>query len=117
MYLESSKKSNEEFNVFYRFGLSDQIEAIKLVGLDESVILDGYETIEFPKSKTLHYHSVLKSENINIEIFHSIVYADEILLINTTKKALQNQLNIVEKYGDEFEIKYNARKTVLMVFK
>jgi hypothetical protein len=40
-----------------------------------------------------------------------IVYADNILLISTTKRGLQTQLEAVEEYGNQYEIKYNPKKT------
>ena len=54
----------------------------------------------------------LKLVNIKLDI---LVYADDILIINTTKRGLQNQLNIVENYGNEYDLKYNPSKTVLMI--
>lgn len=45
-----------------------------------------------------------------------IVYADDVLLISTTKSDLQSQINTVESYGVENEIKYNPEKTTLMIF-
>lgn len=45
-----------------------------------------------------------------------IAYADDVLLISTTKLELQCQLNIVQEYGLNNCIKYNPSKTVYMVF-
>lgn len=44
------------------------------------------------------------------------LYADDILLISETKIGLRRQLEIVEKYGHEFDVKFNPDKTVYMVF-
>lgn len=43
--------------------------------------------------------------------FDTLVYADDILIMNTTKRGLQTQLEILEKFGYEFDIKYNPTKT------
>ena len=45
-----------------------------------------------------------------------VAYADDVLLISTTKLGLQKQLNILQEYGAKNEIKYNPQKTVYMVF-
>ena len=39
-----------------------------------------------------------------------------ILLISSSKSGLQRQLNTVQKYGIENEIKYNPEKIVYMLF-
>lgn len=51
--------------------------------------------------------------NLKIDI---IGYADDLLLISDTKIGLQNQLQVVEAYGKQHEIKYNPAKTTLLIF-
>lgn len=51
--------------------------------------------------------------NIKIDI---IGYADDLLLVSDTKIGLQNQLLVVERYGQVHEIKYNPSKTTFIVF-
>ncbi|CAF0788801.1 unnamed protein product [Brachionus calyciflorus] len=50
------------------------------------------------------------------EKIDGIVYADYIVLISTTKKGLQEQIVITERYGYEKETSYNPSKTTFMVF-
>ncbi|CAF1011374.1 unnamed protein product, partial [Brachionus calyciflorus] len=45
-----------------------------------------------------------------------IAYADDLLLISNTKKALQEMLDIISEVGKELEIKFNPNKTVYTVF-
>ncbi|CAF0743838.1 unnamed protein product [Brachionus calyciflorus] len=45
-----------------------------------------------------------------------VAYADDVLLVSSTKEGLQQQLNIVQDYGLNNEIKYNPDKTVFMIF-
>ena len=51
-------------------------------------------------------------ENLKLDI---LVYADDIIIMNTTKKGIQSQLQI-ENFGYEFDIKYNPEKSVYMVY-
>ena len=46
----------------------------------------------------------------------AIMYADELLLISTTKRGISQQLKVIEKYGNNNGIKFNPDKTELMVF-
>ena len=48
--------------------------------------------------------------------FDTLMYADDIIIINCTKKGLQNQLKIVENFGNYYDLKYNPEKSVYMVF-
>lgn len=52
-------------------------------------------------------------DNNKIDI---LVYADDILLIISTKSGLQKQLKSTKEYGNKYEIKYNPYKTNLMIF-
>ena len=45
-----------------------------------------------------------------------VMYADDILLLTTSLKELQEALNICEKYGIQQEIKFNPEKTQFIVF-
>ncbi|RMZ94372.1 RNA-directed DNA polymerase from mobile element jockey-like [Brachionus plicatilis] len=54
----------------------------------------------------------LNDEN-KIEI---IVYADDILLLSTSKYGLKTQLEAIEEYGNKYEIKFNPDKTSFMIF-
>ncbi|RNA01555.1 RNA-directed DNA polymerase from mobile element jockey-like [Brachionus plicatilis] len=45
-----------------------------------------------------------------------IVYADDILLLSTSKKGLQDLIDIAETYGEKNDISYNPEKTVFMIF-
>ncbi len=45
-----------------------------------------------------------------------LFYADDILIIATIKKQVQKLLQIVETYGNQFEILFNVGKTYTMVF-
>lgn len=51
--------------------------------------------------------------NMKIDI---IVYADDIILISTTKQGLNKQIKEVEKFGTNNEISYNPSKTTFMIF-
>jgi hypothetical protein len=53
---------------------------------------------------------------INKRKLDIVVYADDILLMSTTKKGLQEQINITQQFGETNEISYNPSKTILMVF-
>ena len=45
-----------------------------------------------------------------------IAYADDILLISTTRKGMQVQLDALTKYGIDFDIKWNPLKTEYIIF-
>ena len=57
--------------------------------------------------------SGIKLKNNKIDI---IVYADDIMLISKTKSGLQQQLKLVEEYGQINDIKYNPEKTVFLIY-
>ena len=44
-------------------------------------------------------------------------YADDLTLLAPTVKALQNMIDICEKYATSFDITFNGKKSVLMMFK
>jgi hypothetical protein len=46
-----------------------------------------------------------------------LLYADDIAIISETKEDLQNGLNILKDYCDEWKLKLNVNKTKIMVFK
>lgn len=45
-----------------------------------------------------------------------IVYADDVMLVSKTKSGLQQQLKLVEEYGQLNDIKYNPSKTVFLIY-
>ena len=51
--------------------------------------------------------------NMKISI---LAYADDILIMVTTKSDLQKQLSTIESYGKKFGIKFNPHKTELIIF-
>jgi len=53
------------------------------------------------------------NKNYKVDI---LLYADDILLVSTTKGGLQELLYITEKYGLDCEIVFNIEKTYTMVF-
>ena len=55
----------------------------------------------------------IKIGDIKLDI---LAYADDILIMNTTKKGLQKQLRIIEQIGTKLDIKFNPTKTVYMKF-
>ncbi|RNA16439.1 RNA-directed DNA polymerase from mobile element jockey-like, partial [Brachionus plicatilis] len=55
----------------------------------------------------------IKVGDIKLDI---LAYADDILLMNTTKNGLQKQLEIIEEIGMKMDIKFNPTKTVFMKF-
>ncbi|RNA40614.1 RNA-directed DNA polymerase from mobile element jockey-like [Brachionus plicatilis] len=68
-----------------------------------------------------HLIKQIESLDLGIKLNQSkkidiVVYADDILLLSSTKKGLQIQLEIIQQYGEANEIKYNPDKTTLMVF-
>ena len=46
--------------------------------------------------------------------FGALGYADDLVLICPSRDGLQEMLNICDKYGDEYSMKFNATKTVCM---
>ncbi|RNA14504.1 RNA-directed DNA polymerase from mobile element jockey-like [Brachionus plicatilis] len=60
-------------------------------------------------------------EKLDVGVEHNgqkinvICFADNILILSHTKRGLQKQLEVVEKYGKEMGIKYNPNKTSLMI--
>ena len=63
----------------------------------------------------------LKNSGIGCHIGNSYVgclsYADDITLLAPTGKALQNMINICENYANSFDITFNGKKSILMIFK
>ena len=51
--------------------------------------------------------------NMKIDI---LMYADDILLLSNTQDGLQKMLNITQRYGEKWEIKFNPDKTTYMIF-
>lgn len=45
-----------------------------------------------------------------------LMYADDIILFSETKEGLQNAINIVTKFCDEWELSMNINKTKVMIF-
>jgi len=43
-------------------------------------------------------------------------YADDIIILATIKHEAQQMLKIIERYGNEYEIKFNVGKTYSMAF-
>ncbi|CAF0797293.1 unnamed protein product [Brachionus calyciflorus] len=69
----------------------------------------------------LDAHDEIEKEEPGLKISYrenidGIAYADDIVLKSTTKKGLQEQIDITERYGYEIEINYNPSKTTYMVF-
>lgn len=54
--------------------------------------------------------------NIGILKISILAYADDLLIMSTTKVGLQAQLRLIEDYGKLNGIKYNPSKTELIVF-
>ncbi|RNA40969.1 RNA-directed DNA polymerase from mobile element jockey-like [Brachionus plicatilis] len=55
----------------------------------------------------------LKIGNLTVDI---ILYADDIIIMSNSRNGIQDQLNIIAKYGIENHIKYDPSKTVYMAF-
>lgn len=55
-------------------------------------------------------------KSVNSLKFDIIVYADDILLMSTSKKGLQDQIDVAQKSGDLNEIAFNPSKTTFMIF-
>jgi hypothetical protein len=55
----------------------------------------------------------IKIGSISIDI---ILYADDILLLTDDKNKLRHMLNILTKFGETNEIKFNGSKTTLMIY-
>ena len=45
-----------------------------------------------------------------------ILYADDILILSHTKRGINRLLRLIESYGSENVIKFNAKKTFYMIF-
>ena len=79
--------------------------------------------IASPKLFSLYLEELLDMitlKNVGVEIGKSkidvIAYADDIIIISTTKIGLQETLDMVAQFGTRFEIKFNPDKTIWMVF-
>ncbi|CAF1064992.1 unnamed protein product, partial [Brachionus calyciflorus] len=55
----------------------------------------------------------LQLTNTKIDV---LAYADDLLLLSTTKKGLQELLNIVTSFGSKNEVKFNPDKTIYLTF-
>ena len=53
--------------------------------------------------------------NANIQM-SSIIWADDILMLSETKQGLQNQLDFLEKYSNDNQLKINVNKTKCLCF-
>ena len=51
-----------------------------------------------------------------IDNINALAYADDIVLISTTKEGLQNALNATQQYCQEWRLKINHKKTQCMTF-
>ncbi len=47
----------------------------------------------------------------------AVVFADDIKLLTPTFKGLKKLVSICEKYGEEYDIKFNGTKSKCMVYK
>ncbi len=45
-----------------------------------------------------------------------IQYADDITLVSSTAKGLQQQIDVCNQYGEEYEIQFNPDKTMVIIF-
>ncbi|RNA17259.1 RNA-directed DNA polymerase from mobile element jockey-like [Brachionus plicatilis] len=75
-----------------------------------------------PKLFSIYMERLIRDiEKLDVGVEHNgqkinvICYADDILILSHTKRGLQKQLEVVEKYGKEMGIKYNPNKTSLMI--
>ena len=63
---------------------------------------------------------LFKSSEPGIDIgsmkLNVILYADDILILSHTKRGINRLLRLIESYGSENEIKFNAKKTFHMIF-
>ncbi len=65
---------------------------------------------------------ILELVNLNIGaklgniIISIIVYADDIMLVASSKTELQLMLDVITEYGTKYEVKFNPNKTVYTVF-
>jgi hypothetical protein len=76
-----------------------------------------------PRLFTIYIEDVIKEiENLKcgIEIgtimLDILLYADDILLITDEKNKLKKMLNVLTKFGEQNEIKFNGSKTTLMTY-
>ena len=47
---------------------------------------------------------------------NKILYADDLVLISESKEGLQDQINALKQYCDEWKLKINIKKTKSMIF-
>jgi len=50
-------------------------------------------------------------------LINHLMYADDLVLIAPSTAGLQKLLNLCEKYGVDHDVKYNAKKSAVMVFR
>ena len=53
--------------------------------------------------------------SLNEAFIECLMYCDDIVLLSTTQKGLQNQLDILESYCDRWHLNFNSSKTKIMV--
>ena len=51
-----------------------------------------------------------------IDMINALAYADDIVLLSTSKEGLQKALNTIQEYCTEWHLKINSKKTKTMIF-
>ncbi len=49
-------------------------------------------------------------------IINALLYADDIVLLSTTKEGLQNTINVLKQYSDTWQLEVNLNKTKVLTF-
>ena len=55
-------------------------------------------------------------ENEEYDNMNALAYADDIILLSTTKEGLQKALDVTQKYCQDWRLKINHQKTKCMTF-
>ena len=55
-------------------------------------------------------------ENEEYDDMNALAYADDIILLSTTKEGLQKALDVTQKYCQDWRLKINHQKTKCMTF-
>ena len=51
-----------------------------------------------------------------IDKFNLLMYADDIIVLGNSKETLQENLDIISKYCEEWKLQINSKKTKCMTF-
>ena len=99
------------FNIFIN-GIFKQLEENNC----DPVNLKPVRQVQNTNNPETDENSLSADENEEYDNMNALAYADDIILLSTTKEGLQKALDVTQKYCQDWRLKINHQKTKCMTF-